>query len=113
MSRFTTFQLTAGAKVNASNNAGDTPWHWARNMGHQGMMELLEKVGGKHNISGLRSALNDQNPDLSDITAVLAWDKSLHLDPNHRQRGATKQKGKVLVQEHVPKVKASSVVYKL
>ena len=38
--------ISLGAKVNASNNAGDTPWHWAQNMGHQDMMALLEKVGG-------------------------------------------------------------------
>lgn len=36
--------LSLGAKVNASNNAGDRPWHWARNMGHQDMMDLLLKV---------------------------------------------------------------------
>lgn len=36
--------LSLGAKVNASNNAGDRPWHWARNMGHSDVMELLEKV---------------------------------------------------------------------
>lgn len=31
-------------QVNASNNAGDTAWHWARNMSHQGVMKLLEQV---------------------------------------------------------------------
>ena len=36
--------LALGAKVNASNNAGDTPWHFAQNMGHKEMMQLLEKV---------------------------------------------------------------------
>ena len=36
--------LNLGAKVNASNNAGDRPWHWARNMGHKDVMDLLEKV---------------------------------------------------------------------
>lgn len=33
-----------GAKVNASNNAGDRPWHWAQNMGHEDMMAALVKV---------------------------------------------------------------------
>lgn len=37
--------VSKGAHVNASNNAGDRPWHWARNMGHTAVMELLEKVG--------------------------------------------------------------------
>ena len=36
--------LSLGAKVNASNNAGDRPWHWARNMGHKDVMTLLEKA---------------------------------------------------------------------
>ena len=36
--------LSLGAKVNASNNAGDRPWHWARNMDHPDVMELLERV---------------------------------------------------------------------
>lgn len=36
--------LNLGAKLNASNNAGDRPWHWAKNMGHTEVMEFLEKV---------------------------------------------------------------------
>jgi ankyrin repeat protein len=34
-------------QINASNNAGDTPWHWATNMGHGEVAELLVKVGGR------------------------------------------------------------------
>jgi len=55
--------LSLGAKVNASNNAGDTPWHWAKNMRQEDMMAFLEK------------------------------------------NGASKEKGHVLVPDHVPKVK--------
>lgn len=36
--------LSLGAHINASNNAGDRPWHWARNMGHADVMEMLEQV---------------------------------------------------------------------
>ena len=36
--------VSLGALVNASNNAGDTPWHWARNMGHAHVMRALEQV---------------------------------------------------------------------
>lgn len=36
--------LGLGAKIDASNNAGDRPWHWARNMGHQDVMDFLEQV---------------------------------------------------------------------
>eukprot|EP00887_Chlorella_sp_A99_P001605 scaffold8.g1605.t1 len=35
--------LSLGAKLDASNNAGDRPWHWARNMGHPEVMAFLEK----------------------------------------------------------------------
>lgn len=37
--------LSLGAKVNASNNAGDTPWHWAENMRNSDMCEFLVKNG--------------------------------------------------------------------
>lgn len=37
--------LKLGAKVNASNNAGDTPWHWADNMGNSAMCDWLVKNG--------------------------------------------------------------------
>ena len=36
--------LGHGAKVNASNNAGDRPWHWAKNMGQTDIMDLLKQV---------------------------------------------------------------------
>lgn len=36
--------LNLGAKINASNNAGDRPWHWAQNMKHKDVMKLLEKA---------------------------------------------------------------------
>lgn len=36
--------LSLGAHINASNNAGDRPWHWARNMGYDDAMEMLEQV---------------------------------------------------------------------
>ncbi len=36
--------LGLGAKIDASNNAGDRPWHWAHNLGHTAMLALLEKA---------------------------------------------------------------------
>jgi len=36
--------LSLGAQVDASNNAGDRPWHWAHNLGHTAMLTLLEKA---------------------------------------------------------------------
>ncbi len=36
--------LSLGAKIDASNNAGDRAYHWAENMGHQEVMDLLVKV---------------------------------------------------------------------
>lgn len=37
--------LQMGADVNALNNAGDRPWHWANNMDNEAMMAFLEKNG--------------------------------------------------------------------
>ena len=36
--------LSLGAKIDASNNAGDRAYHWAENMGHKEVMDLLMKV---------------------------------------------------------------------
>ena len=36
--------LSLGAEIDASNNAGDRPWHWARNTGHDDMMTMLAQV---------------------------------------------------------------------
>lgn len=36
--------LSLGAKINASNNAGDRPYHLASYMNHHEFMEFLEKV---------------------------------------------------------------------
>ena len=36
--------LSLGAKIDSSNNAGDRPWHWADNMGHDAVKEFLLKV---------------------------------------------------------------------
>lgn len=40
--------LNLGAKINASNNAGDRAWHWANKMGHVHITKLLEKVNNVH-----------------------------------------------------------------
>jgi len=37
--------LKLGAKINASNNAGDTAWHWADNMRNEDMCDFLVKNG--------------------------------------------------------------------
>ena len=36
--------LGLGARIDASNNAGDRPWHWARNMDQTDTMALLTKA---------------------------------------------------------------------
>jgi len=42
--------LKLGAKVNASNNAGDRAWHWADNMGHKEMCDFLVRNGGSKDL---------------------------------------------------------------
>ena len=41
-----------GARLNASNNAGDTPWQWAANMRHDEACDLLEKLGADKDYRG-------------------------------------------------------------
>ena len=36
--------LSMEAKIDASNNAGDRPYHWAENMGHTDVMDFIVKV---------------------------------------------------------------------
>lgn len=42
--------LKLGAKINASNNAGDRAWHWADNMGHKAVCDWLVKNGATKDI---------------------------------------------------------------
>ena len=79
--------LNLGAKVNASNNAGERPWHWAKNMGHTHIMEFLEKVSFEKNENSLPNFQLKANFSSS------------------MQAGAARDLGEVLVQDHVPKVK--------
>ena len=53
--------IDLGAKVNASNNAGDRPWHWAHNLGHNAMLDLLEKArcSLRKTGAGLQSSLSE------------------------------------------------------
>ena len=81
--------LGLGAKTNASNNAGDRPWHWADNMGHE------SREGAA--ITGMPWQALQALPILlaQNITGCLTA----------MQKGAKPEPGQVLVQDHVPKVK--------
>ena len=82
--------LGLGAKINASNNAGDRPWHWADNMGHEHVKTLLLQAWPDKLQACAVLVLLGQN-----LTGYLAA----------VQRGAKLEPGQVLVQDHVPKVK--------
>ena len=111
--------LSLGAKVNASNNAGDRPWHWAQNMDHDDMMAFLEKVR-----SAMRCACGVSvytccctHAYLMGASAVLnqyyiLWLKeALAADCMHvLQNGAKTGQGDVLVPDHVPKVKVHAAI---
>ena len=79
--------LSLGAKVDASNNAGDRPWHWADNMGHEDVKALLTKARGRARRVDARGA---RHPLTGRACA---------------QKGARIDQGQVLVQDHVAKVK--------
>ena len=45
--------LSLGAKIDASNNAGDRAYHWAENMGHKDVMDFIVKVCPVHMLLAL------------------------------------------------------------
>ena len=98
--------LSLGAKVNASNNAGDRPWHWADNMGHDDVKALLTQA----------SPASDLVVPLLPLVLSVAL-----LQPpvpgidqgDLPQKGAKLEHGQVLVQDHVPKVKVSTALHSL
>ena len=55
-----------GAKLNASNNAGDTPWQWAANMRHDEACDLLEKLGADTDYRG-RVIVPEHIPKVKDF----------------------------------------------
>jgi hypothetical protein len=63
--------VSLGAKVNASNNAGDTPWHWAQNMRQDDMMAFLEKNGASKT-TGL-VLVQDNVPKVKDFFEKDCW----------------------------------------
>ncbi len=89
--------LSLGAKVNASNNAGDRAWHWAQNMDHEDMMAFLVKVcptpgGGASYMEMLMGIAG-----AGTIAKV--------MECACMQNGAKTAQGDVLVPDHIPKVK--------
>lgn len=99
--------LSLGAKVNASNNAGDRPWHWAHNMGHDGVMQLLEKVM-RQTFRGQIPPASNPEPDQTAVSRAALPPRVLTPKVSvlpMLQAGASTEQGKVLVQDHVPKVK--------
>ena len=55
-----------GAPLNASNNAGDTPWQWAANMRHDEACDLLEKLGADKDYRG-RVIVPEHIPKVKDF----------------------------------------------
>ena len=55
-----------GARLSASNNAGDTPWQWAANMRHDEACDLLEKLGADKDYRG-RVIVPEHIPKVKDF----------------------------------------------
>ena len=55
-----------GARLDASNNAGDTPWQWAANMRHDEACDLLEKLGADKDYRG-RVIVPEHIPKVKDF----------------------------------------------
>eukprot|EP01026_Neomeris_dumetosa_P049207 TRINITY_DN42787_c0_g1_i1.p2 TRINITY_DN42787_c0_g1~~TRINITY_DN42787_c0_g1_i1.p2 ORF type:complete len:186 (+),score=37.28 TRINITY_DN42787_c0_g1_i1:42-599(+) len=88
--------VDSGENVNEVEGAGSTPLHFAAFEGWLEGVELLLQLGAKVNASNNAGdrpwhwALNMGHQDVAKIL---------------EQNGATKERGQVLVQDHVPKVK--------
>lgn len=63
--------LDLGAKVNASNNAGDRPIHWAQNMGHT-ELEAFLKTQGADDSQG-QVLVPDHVPKVKDFHSKECW----------------------------------------
>lgn len=108
--------LSLGAKMDASNNAGDRPWHWARNMGQDDMMKLLETVSCRSAVLSLLQLwwhFSDPNLIKYCLPCPLQHQKApcrtAEVYVLLLQAGANTEQGKVLVSDHIPKVKVSIV----
>ena len=55
-----------GARLNASNNAGDTPWQWAANMRHDEACDVLERLGADKDYRG-RVIVPEHIPKVKDF----------------------------------------------
>lgn len=91
--------LSLGAHINASNNAGDRPWHWARNMGYADMMEMLEQVRRVQCITTPEYIIIIIIINNTIIIAIICSANSVFTCR------MVPQLSKVLVADHIPKVK--------
>ncbi|KAL4450555.1 hypothetical protein ABPG77_000911 [Micractinium sp. CCAP 211/92] len=87
--------LSLGAKVNASNNAGDRPWHWARNMGHTEVMAFLEKNGGSREQGHV--LVQDHVPKVKDFYQKECW--AHHPKPHQEYMDFRKKQDEALEAE--------------
>ncbi len=65
--------LQLGDKPDPSNNAGDTPWHWARNMGHADVMQILEQVSMQPDLQRFVAACIDECVARESLHCVLRF----------------------------------------
>ena len=65
--------LKNGAKPLASNNAGDRPWHWASNMGHDAVADLLLDAGGPRAAEQGSVIVQDHVPKVKDFFSKPCW----------------------------------------
>ena len=63
--------LDLGAKMNASNNAGDRPIHWAQNMGHDELEKFLREHGADESQGGV--LVPDHVPKVKDFFEKECW----------------------------------------
>ena len=67
--------LKAGAKPLASNNAGDRPWHWAINMGHDDVADIIltAAAGGPQAAEQGLVIVQDHVPKVKEFFSKPCW----------------------------------------
>ena len=65
--------LESGARALASNNAGDRPWHWATNMGHDEVADLLLSMAGPKAAEQGLVIVQDHVPKVKEFFSKPCW----------------------------------------
>ena len=88
--------VSLGAKVNASNNAGDTAYRWAENIQNEAAMEALKKHGADPDYEG-QVIVPEHIPKIKDFYETENGQK--HPKPSEEYLAFKREEGRLLAFE--------------